>query len=108
MKNKILKALLSLAIALSLWAYAVTVVSPNSDRHYNNVSVTLQGESLLRERGLMITTQEFPTVSLHLEGSRTDLDKLNNANITLTADVSRIYDPGTHSLRFTPTYPPLR
>ena len=105
MKNKILKALLSLAIALSLWAYAVTVVSPNSDRHYNNISVTLQGETLLRERGLMITTQEFPTVSLHLEGSRTDLDKLNNANIALTADVSKIYDPGTHSLRFTPTYP---
>ena len=105
MKNKILKALLSLAIALSLWAYAVTVVSPNSDRHYNNISVTLQGESLLRERGLMITTQDFPTVSLHLEGSRTDLDKLNNSNISLTADVSKIYDPGTHSLRFTPTYP---
>lgn len=105
MKNKILKALLSLTIALSLWTYVVTVVSPNSDRHYNNISVTLQGESLLRERGLMVITQEIPAVSLHLEGSRTDLDKLNNSNISLTADVSKIYDPGAHSLRFTPSYP---
>lgn len=105
MKNKLLTALLSAAIALALWMYVVTVVSPNSDRHYQNVPVTLQGETLLHDRGLMITSQEIPTVSLHLEGNRTDLDKLNSANITLTADVSKIYDPGTHNLRFTPSYP---
>lgn len=105
MKNKLLTVLLSAAIALALWMYVVTVVSPNSDRHYQNVPVTLQGETLLHDRGLMITSQEMPTVSLHLEGNRTDLDKLNSANITLTADVSKIYDPGTHNLRFTPSYP---
>ncbi len=105
MKRKILTALLSVAIALGLWVYVVTVVSPNSDRHYQNVTVTLQGETLLQDRGLMITSKVIPTVSLHLEGNRTDLDKLNSSNITLTADVSRIYDPGVHSLRFTPSYP---
>lgn len=105
MKNKILTALLSLAVALALWLYVVTVVSPNSDKHYYNVPVVMQGEVLLQERGLMITDTEVPTVSLHLEGNRTDLDKLNSSNITINVDVSKIYEAGTHSLSFTPTYP---
>lgn len=104
-KNKLLPALLAIAIALGLWLYVVTVVSPNSDRQYHNVEVTIQGESLLQERGLMVVTEKLPTVSLHLEGNRTDLDKLNGENITLTVDVSRIGDAGTHNLRFTPSYP---
>lgn len=105
MKNKLLTALLSAVVALGLWTYVVTVVSPNSDRQYHNVSVTIQGETMLQERGLMIVNRDVPTVSLQLKGNRTDLDKLNSSNITLTADVSRIYDPGTHNLRFTPSYP---
>ena len=105
MKNKILTALLSFAIALGLWLYVVTVVSPNSDKHYYNIPVTLQSEVVLQERGLMITTTELPTVSLHLEGNRTDLNKLNSSNITIAVDVSRIGEAGTHNLIYTPSYP---
>lgn len=105
MKNKILTALLSGLIAVALWLYVVTVVSPNSDKHYYNIPVTLQSEVVLQERGLMITTTQLPTVSLHLEGNRTDLNKLNSSNITIAVDVSRIGEPGTHSLSFIPSYP---
>lgn len=105
MKNKILTGLLSFAIALSLWLYVVTVVSPNSDKHYYNIPVTLQSEVVLQERGLMITTTDLPTVSLHLEGNRTDLNKLNSSNITIAVDVSRIGEAGTHNLTYTPSYP---
>lgn len=105
MKNKLLTALLSVAIALGLWLYVVTVVSPNSDKHYYNIPVSLQGEVVLRERGLMITTTQLPTVSLHLEGNRTDLNKLNSSNITIALDVSKIGEAGTHSLTYTPTFP---
>lgn len=105
MKNKILTALLSVAIALTMWLYVVTVVSPNSDKHYYNIPVTLQSEVVLQERGLMITTADLPEVSLHLEGNRTDLNKLNSSNITIAVDVSKIGEPGTHSLTYTPIYP---
>lgn len=105
MKNKILTALLSLVIAFGLWLYVVTVVSPNSDKHYYNIPVTLQSEIVLQERGLMITTTDLPEVSLHLEGNRTDLNKLNSANITIAVDVSRIGEAGTHNLTYTPIYP---
>jgi YbbR domain-containing protein len=105
MKNKILTGLLSVAIALAMWLYVVTVVSPNSDKHFYNIPVTLQSEVVLQERGLMITTVDLPEVSLHLEGNRTDLNKLNSSNITIAVDVSRIGESGTHSLTYTPSYP---
>ena len=105
MKNKFLTPLLSIVVAFGLWLYVVTVVSPNSDKKYTNIPVVTQGESMLQDRGLMITSNENPTVSLHLEGNRTDLDKLNSSNITISVDVSRIYEAGTHQLTYTPTYP---
>lgn len=105
MKNKILTALLSLGIAVALWLYVVMVVSPNFDKHYYNIPVTIQSEVVLQERGLMITTTELPTVSLHLEGNRTDLNKLNSSNITIAVDVSKIGEAGTHNLPYTPSYP---
>ena len=71
MKNKVLGVLLSLVIAFGLWLYVVTVVSPGSDETYYNIPVTLQNENILKERGLMLTS-DYPTVSLRLEGNRTD------------------------------------
>lgn len=105
MKNKILTALLSLGIALSIWLYVVTVVSPNSDKHYENIPVVTQSEVLLHERGLMITEKDVSEVTLHLEGSRIDLNKLNSSNINVTVDVSKIYEPGIHNLTYSVSYP---
>lgn len=105
MKNKLLTALLSVVIALGIWLYVVTVVSPNSDKNYYNIPVVTQSEALLLERGLMITGTDTSSISLHLEGSRIDLNKLNSSNITVTVDVSKIYEAGTHSLTYTVTPP---
>ena len=102
MKRNITMILVSLAIAFGLWLYVVTVVSPNSDNTYNGVSVTIQGEAALEERGLMITTRQIPTVSLRLEGNRSELQKLNSSNISVTVDVSKILEPGEHSLPISP------
>lgn len=98
MKRNIIHGLLALVVAFGLWLYVVTMVSPNSDNTYNGVSVVLQGESILEERGLMITTRQIPTVSLRLEGNRSELQKLNSSNISVTVDVSKITEPGEHNL----------
>lgn len=105
MKNKFLTILLSVLLAVCLWLYVITFVSPNSDNHYYDIPVTMQGEFVLQERGLMVTSTQMPLVSLHLEGNRSDLNKLNSSNITVTVDLSRIGETGTHNLSFTPTYP---
>ena len=101
MKDKLLPALLSLGVAILLWLYVITVVSPHSDNHYYNIPVNIQGEAVLNDRGLMITSGELPTVSLHLEGNRSDLNKINSSNISIGVDVSGIGEPGTYALSLT-------
>ncbi len=105
MKSKILTAIMSVAIAFGLWLYVVTVISPGYENTYYNIPVVVQNESLLLERGLMITGNENPTINLHLSGNRIDLNKLNSTNITLLVDASKIYESGKHSLSYDIIYP---
>lgn len=105
MKNKVVAMLVSLLIAFGLWVYVITTVSPGSEETYYNVPVALQNESVLTERGLMITSLNDPSITLRLSGNRTDLTKLNSANITVVSDLSKIYQAGKHKLTYDISYP---
>lgn len=104
MKNKILSILLSAVIAIGLWMYVITVEQPESEKTYYDIPVVLQNESILAERGLMIVS-ERPEVTLHLSGTRTNLNQLNESNINVIANVASIATPGTHELTYNVSYP---
>lgn len=105
-KNKLGSLLLSLFIAFGLWEYVVSYISPQDDNTFYNIPVVMEGESVLREQNLMITSKSSETVSLHLSGTRSDLSKLNSGNITVRADLSTINEPGVHELSYSRiTYP---
>ena len=94
-KDKLLSMLLSLAIALGLWLYVVTTVSTESTETYNDISVTFDGETVLAERNLMLTSGKNVKVDLRLTGSRGDHKKIMTANdITLRVDLTKVMDPG--------------
>lgn len=101
MKSKIISALLSLVIAVCLWMYVVTVVSPGSTDTIYNIPVAFENETALYERGLIITSSTDVKVDLTLSGNRSDLRQVNSSNITLKVDLSRVYDPGKHMLDYT-------
>lgn len=103
--NKIWTAVLSIAIAIGLWFYVVTVVKPESTDTYYNIPVVLQGESWLSEQGLMIVGGKDTTVTMELFGNRTDLDKVNSGNITLIADLTKIYESGEVELTYSHRFP---
>lgn len=105
MKSKILYGALAFVLSFALWLYVVTVVSPESEDTYYDVPIVLDGESLLADRGLMLVSGAEQTVTLKLEGNRSDLTKLNKSNITLLVDISGITTAGEHMLSFTPSYP---
>ena len=105
MKNKLVSIALSLLIAFGLWMYVITEVSPNSEQPYLDIPVKMEGETLLRERNLIITDISSTNVDLTLSGNRTDLNELNSSNITLKADMTKIYDPGVHKIDYDITYP---
>ena len=70
MKNKFTAAALSVVIALLLWLYVITTVSPGSKQTFYNIPLVLGNESVLTERGLMITYQSASSVTLELSGNR--------------------------------------
>lgn len=105
MKNKLIAAVLSLVIAVALWAYVITVQNPEWEATFYNVPVVLQSESALTEKGLMLTSGKVNTITLKLSGNRSDLNKLKSSDITVVADLSRIYDPGTKSLTYDVSFP---
>lgn len=104
-KNRLLSLLLAVSIAFVLWVYVITVVSPNSEGTFYNIPVVLQGEPMLESYGLMNVTEHVPTVTLRLSGNRSDLNKINSSNITLVADLSKVYEAGTAYLRYSISYP---
>lgn len=105
MKRKLIYGLLAVLISFGLWMYVVTVVNPEWEDTFYNIPVVLENEEILLERGLMLTDKEKPTVTLRLSGNRTDMIKLNSSNITIKADLSRIYSAGEQSLNYTIIYP---
>ena len=105
MKNKLMAALISLVGAVFLWAYVITVQNPDWEATFYNVPVVLQGESVLKERGLMLTDGGETTVTLKLSGNRSNLNKLKSSDITVTVDLTKIYAPGTQALVFDVSFP---
>lgn len=105
MKNKFGSMLLSLLVAFGLWMYVITEVSPGSETTIDEIPLIAQGETLLNERGLMITNWSSTTVDLTLSGNRSDLNELNRSNITLMVDLSSISEPGVHKIDFKTGYP---
>ena len=104
MKSKLLKILLSAAVAFALWCFVVMVEQPESEKTYYNIPVVLQNEDVLTERGLMIVS-ERPTVTLRLSSTRTNLNNLNESNINVIANVSSITGVGTHEITYSVAYP---
>ena len=105
MRSKPLTILFSVVIAFTLWLYVITVISPVSSEDFNNVPVTLSSESILTENSLMLISDSQPTVKLVLEGNRSDLVSITNSDLAVIADLSKITEPGVHTLTYTVTTP---
>lgn len=105
MKNKIATFALALLIAFGLWVYVITVDNPEFEKTYYDIPVYFQNETALTNRGLMITSDSAPKITLRLKGNRSHLNNLNESNINIIADLSRIYDTGTQSLDYSISYP---
>ena len=103
--KKILYALLSVVIAIGLWSYVITTVSPEWEETFYDIPVVLENESVLNSRGLMTATEDTPKVTLKLRGNRSDLANLTRENITLVANLASIYSAGELRVSYDIFYP---
>ena len=105
-KNKIYSMILSVMVAFGLWLYVVNNVSSEMDATFNNIPVVREGESVLKERNLMVTNISHEVVSLNLFGSRDDLNKVDSSNTSVKIDLSNIQEPGEKiPLTYVPSFP---
>lgn len=105
MKNKIFNVLLAVVIACGLWLYVITVERTETEQTFYNVPVVLDGETVLQDRGLRVLSDKDLTVTLKLNGNRSDLNQLRSSDITVLVDLTRIYEAGTKELFYTVSFP---
>ena len=106
LKSKAFSILVSLVVAIGLWAYVVTVVTPEDSQWVNRIPVTFSNEDgLFSDRNLVLSSGRDATVDLRLYGRRQDLLKLNSGSITITADLSQVTGAGEWRLPYTVNFP---
>ena len=105
MKNKVFHILLSVVIAFALWVYVITVERTETEQTFYNVPVVIDGESVLEDRGLKITSDTELTVTLRLSGKRSVLNDLRSSDITVLADLTRITEAGKKGLSYDVSFP---
>ena len=104
-KRKIIMMLVALLGAVMLWLYVVTAVAPEAAKSVRNIPINIDGSAVLEQRDLIITDQDYSTLSVELNTSRVNLHKLNAESITVNADASRIKEPGVYALTCNVTFP---
>lgn len=103
--KKLAYALLSIVIAVGLWIYVITTVSPEWEETFYDIPVVMENETALHSRGLMTISENTPKVTLKLRGNRSDLANLSRENITLVADLSKVYSTGEQRVSYDIFYP---
>ena len=100
-KNKIISLIISVGIAVALWAYVVTNINPEDSQWVYNIPVTFTNEDgVFADRNLTLSEGRNATVNMMFHGNRQDLLKLNNTNVTITVDLSQVVSDGTYNLPY--------
>ena len=98
-KNKIWKLVLSIVLAVALWSYVVSTVSPGSSKTFYNVKVEIHNFTDLSDE--LIITEFTGDIDVRLEGNRMDLASLDKSSIVIEADLSGIQKAETYSIDYT-------
>ncbi len=88
LKNRNVRLIFSLIIAICLWLYVMGNVDPVITNHFGSVPVTLTNESELDELGLKATLDSPKEVSVTLKGKRSVVNEAKNKGISAVVDVS--------------------
>jgi len=79
--------IISIIIAIVLWAYVIQVMDPTKKETIKDVPVQLLNEESLTTRGLALSGEAKYTVDVTIEGKRADLAKITADDIIANADL---------------------
>ncbi len=87
LNSKTFYKIISVIIALVLWAYVIQVVNPTKTQTFPDIPVQLLNEDSLTTKGEALSGDDNYTVTIKLKGKRADLSKVSAADIVANADL---------------------
>lgn len=94
--NNVLKVV-SIVLAICLWAFVMGEVNPTIKKTIHNVPVEFTNVETIEEQGIALLDPNGYTVDVEVEGSRSDLNTMDVDDIQVTADLFG-YSIGEHHI----------
>ena len=105
-ENKAFNMILAILIALGLWVYVTSLDTNVGEITIRNIPVTVVGEEVLNNKGLMLESGKGLTVTARVNGNRNTLVSMAmdpSQYFTATINVTEIDEPGNYDLTCTVT-----
>ncbi|HWQ77498.1 MAG TPA: CdaR family protein [Anaerovoracaceae bacterium] len=96
--------IISVLIAVVMWAYVIEVTEPVKDQIIPDVPVQLRNEESLAARGLALSGEAAYTVDVKIQAKKADLSKISASDIVAEADLFG-YSMGKNYIPVTLTAP---
>ncbi len=88
LNSKKANIIISIVIAVVVWAYVVGAVDPVTTKGVSDVKLTIRGTEELLVRGLAIKKPETRTIELNIKGKRSRVQNIDPSRIKATVNVS--------------------
>lgn len=96
---------LSVFVSVLLWLYVSVIEDPEGEGEVRNVQITFAGVDALAARNLSVISNEPPSLRLTFRGRRSDLNEIDNKNVSVVVDLSQITYAGTIRCPYTVVLP---
>lgn len=97
MSRNLAAKLISIAFAMVLWLYVMSVINPVITSELLNVPAQLMNEAVLRQAGLVVFGQPEHAVRVRITGNRDQVQRIARENIEVRIDL-RGHSEGTNSI----------
>jgi len=87
LENKKLNMVLSLMIAIALWAFVIGEVNPEATRTYREIPIQLINEEVLDESGLAVLSVSDTVMGVTITGTRSEVNQIDTKDITAVVDL---------------------
>jgi len=104
--TKIFYVIFALLVSITLWLYVEITENEVIAQPIDNIAVVFRNQELLHDRGLLVSSLITETLSMTIEGSRSDILRLTAPGaITAEVDLTNVTTVGTHPLSYQFIFP---
>lgn len=89
LENKRINMILSLIIAIALWAFVIGEVNPQASRMYREIPIQLVNEEVLEESDLAVLSVSDMQMTVTVTGTRSQVNEIKEKDIVATVDLSQ-------------------